>query len=141
MSVCVCPCLSASVHVWPCLSASVFLSPSFPLSLSLSREHLYKQIRVADFGLSVDLAGGRPNSRVGTLDYMAPEVIMCGRSSDSIARAVLEQAEKLESGNDDPTLSPVSVVPDEITNLEAASKVASIHAKVQSEGYSVQVRG
>ncbi len=34
------------------------------------------EIKVADFGLAINIAKERPQSRVGTLDYMAPEVRM-----------------------------------------------------------------
>lgn len=35
-----------------------------------------KSIKVADFGLSIDATSERPVTRAGTLDYMAPEVII-----------------------------------------------------------------
>ncbi|GMH33195.1 hypothetical protein BSKO_01029 [Bryopsis sp. KO-2023] len=35
------------------------------------------KIRVADFGLSIDIKKERPVTRAGTLDYMAPEVLVC----------------------------------------------------------------
>ena len=35
------------------------------------------ELRVADFGLSIDVTQERPVTRVGTLDYMAPEVVVC----------------------------------------------------------------
>ncbi|KAF8065557.1 hypothetical protein HT031_003158 [Scenedesmus sp. PABB004] len=34
-------------------------------------------LKVADFGLSIDITQERPVTRVGTLDYMAPEVVVC----------------------------------------------------------------
>ncbi|WIA36653.1 hypothetical protein OEZ86_007937 [Tetradesmus obliquus] len=34
-------------------------------------------LKVADFGLSIDITQERPVTRVGTLDYMAPEVVIC----------------------------------------------------------------
>ena len=34
----------------------------------------HKQIKLADFGLSIDATQERPVTRAGTLDYMAPEV-------------------------------------------------------------------
>lgn len=36
------------------------------------------ELKVADFGLSIDVTRERPVTRVGTLDYMAPEVRGCG---------------------------------------------------------------
>ena len=33
----------------------------------------HKQIKLADFGLSIDATRERPVTRAGTLDYMAPE--------------------------------------------------------------------
>ncbi len=35
-----------------------------------------KSIKLADFGLSIDATSERPVTRAGTLDYMAPEVII-----------------------------------------------------------------
>ncbi|GBF96529.1 aurora protein [Raphidocelis subcapitata] len=35
------------------------------------------ELKVADFGLSIDITQERPVTRVGTLDYMAPEVVVC----------------------------------------------------------------
>ncbi|KAI8468632.1 MAG: kinase-like domain-containing protein [Monoraphidium minutum] len=35
------------------------------------------ELKVADFGLSIDITCERPVTRVGTLDYMAPEVVVC----------------------------------------------------------------
>ena len=34
-------------------------------------------IKVADFGLAIDCSSERPVTRAGTLDYMAPEVLIC----------------------------------------------------------------
>ena len=34
-------------------------------------------LRLADFGLVIDMSEERPVSRLGTLDYMAPEVLLC----------------------------------------------------------------
>lgn len=36
-----------------------------------------KTLKVADFGLAISLVEERPNTRAGTLDYMAPEVLRC----------------------------------------------------------------
>eukprot|EP00798_Chlamydomonas_sp_ICE-L_P029957 gene29957-18022_t len=34
-------------------------------------------LKLADFGLAIDLTEERANTRAGTLDYMAPEVLRC----------------------------------------------------------------
>jgi len=34
-------------------------------------------VKLADFGLVIDVTEERPVSRLGTLDYMAPEVLLC----------------------------------------------------------------
>ena len=36
-----------------------------------------KMIKLADFGLGIDCSAERPVTRCGTLDYMAPEVLIC----------------------------------------------------------------
>lgn len=42
-----------------------------PENLLLSEEY---EVKLADFGLAIDTDAQAPLSRVGTLDYMAPEV-------------------------------------------------------------------
>lgn len=42
-----------------------------PENLLLSEEY---EVKLADFGLAIDIDAQAPLSRVGTLDYMAPEV-------------------------------------------------------------------
>jgi len=37
----------------------------------------HKVIKIADFGLSINVTQERPVTRAGTLDYMAPEVLIC----------------------------------------------------------------
>jgi len=37
------------------------------------------QLKLADFGLAIDTRADRPITRLGTLDFMAPEVMMSGR--------------------------------------------------------------
>jgi len=38
-------------------------------------------LKLGDFGLAIDLNAERPNTRAGTLDYMAPEVLRCPTKS------------------------------------------------------------
>jgi len=45
-----------------------------PENILISRDGL---LRLADFGLAIDMTDERPVSRLGTLDYMAPEVLLC----------------------------------------------------------------
>ncbi|CAG9461735.1 unnamed protein product [Pedinophyceae sp. YPF-701] len=40
------------------------------------------RIRLADFGFAIDVHERRPVTRLGTLEFMAPEVIACGRRPD-----------------------------------------------------------
>lgn len=47
-----------------------------PENLFLDGDHT---LLLADYGLSIDNALERPVSRVGTLDYMAPEVVSAPR--------------------------------------------------------------
>ncbi|CAG9462426.1 unnamed protein product [Pedinophyceae sp. YPF-701] len=39
------------------------------------------QLKLADFGLAIDVTHDRPITRLGTLDFMAPEVLMSGRKT------------------------------------------------------------
>ncbi len=50
-------------------------------------------VKLADFGLSINHRVERPVTRAGTLDYMAPEVLVCpekARPEDNKEKAVLE---------------------------------------------------
>lgn len=40
-----------------------------------------RQLRLADFGLSINWQEERPVTRAGTLDYMSPEVLACPEKS------------------------------------------------------------
>ena len=44
-----------------------------PENLLLSEEY---EVKLADFGLAINIDAQAPISRVGTLDYMAPEVCL-----------------------------------------------------------------
>ena len=45
-----------------------------PENLLLDEEY---EVKLADFGLAINTDAQAPISRVGTLDYMAPEVFIC----------------------------------------------------------------
>ncbi|CAG9467498.1 unnamed protein product [Pedinophyceae sp. YPF-701] len=48
-----------------------------PENIMLSKQGGTEKIKLADFGLSIRFTEERPVSRVGTLDYMPPEVLAC----------------------------------------------------------------
>lgn len=43
------------------------------------------QLKLGDFGLAIDSTSSRPISRVGTLEYMAPEVCTCGKCNRALS--------------------------------------------------------
>ena len=45
-----------------------------PENILLTKEG---SLQLADFGLVIDMSEEHPVSRLGTLDYMAPEVLLC----------------------------------------------------------------
>lgn len=60
--------LSTSV---PCTLQGIMHRDIKPENLLLSEEY---EVKLADFGLAINIDAQAPISRVGTLDYMAPEV-------------------------------------------------------------------
>ena len=65
----------------PFLSALKYLHALSVIHRDIKPENLLLaangDLKVADFGLSIDVTQERPVTRVGTLDYMAPEVVVC----------------------------------------------------------------
>ncbi|KAL6750645.1 kinase-like domain-containing protein [Haematococcus lacustris] len=65
----------------PFLSALLYLHTQGIIHRDIKPENCLltdtKQLKLADFGLAVDLNEERANTRAGTLDYMAPEVLRC----------------------------------------------------------------
>jgi serine/threonine protein kinase len=71
---CMCVCVGLALHQHPVVVASTPIQPAVAT--------LLKQARCAhhpstDFGLAVNHLLERPVTRLGTLDYMAPEVLVC----------------------------------------------------------------
>ncbi|CAL8463348.1 g2882 [Coccomyxa elongata] len=71
----------------PCLSALAYLHRKGFLWRDCKPENILlggpglSAVKLADFGLSIDSTEERPVTRAGTLDYMAPEVVMCPEKS------------------------------------------------------------
>ncbi|KAL6757666.1 hypothetical protein V8C86DRAFT_2616161 [Haematococcus lacustris] len=67
--------------IHPFLSALAYLHSNNVLHRDIKPENLLLsatgQLKVADFGLCISLAEERAVTRVGTLDYMSPEVVVC----------------------------------------------------------------
>jgi serine/threonine protein kinase len=65
----------------PCLSALAYLHSHNIIHRDIKPENLLLAegdvIKLADFGLSVNTEEENPVTRAGTLDYMAPEVLVC----------------------------------------------------------------
>ncbi|KAG2429677.1 hypothetical protein HYH02_014015 [Chlamydomonas schloesseri] len=65
----------------PFLSALSYLHSMGIIHRDIKPENILlganKVIKVADFGLSINIHHERPVTRAGTLDYMAPEVLVC----------------------------------------------------------------
>ncbi|DBA84709.1 TPA: hypothetical protein ACH3X1_005961 [Trebouxia sp. C0004] len=69
----------------PCISALIYLHSKGIIHRDIKPENILlmadKSIKLADFGLSIDATSERPVTRAGTLDYMAPEVLLCPEKS------------------------------------------------------------
>ncbi|KAL3135413.1 hypothetical protein ABBQ32_007595 [Trebouxia sp. C0010 RCD-2024] len=65
----------------PCISALMYLHSQGIIHRDIKPENILLKadgsIKLADFGLSIDATCERPVTRAGTLDYMAPEVLLC----------------------------------------------------------------
>ncbi|KAG2490371.1 hypothetical protein HYH03_011173 [Edaphochlamys debaryana] len=65
----------------PFLSALAYLHSQGIIHRDIKPENILlganKTVKVADFGLSINIHHERPVTRAGTLDYMAPEVLVC----------------------------------------------------------------
>eukprot|EP00193_Tetraselmis_chui_P003535 CAMPEP_0177770836 /NCGR_PEP_ID=MMETSP0491_2-20121128/11184_1 /TAXON_ID=63592 /ORGANISM="Tetraselmis chuii, Strain PLY429" /LENGTH=421 /DNA_ID=CAMNT_0019288171 /DNA_START=212 /DNA_END=1477 /DNA_ORIENTATION=- len=72
---------AVSLVLQPFLAALHYLHTRDIIHRDIKPENLLfahgKQIKVADFGLAIDHSVERPVTRAGTLDYMAPEVVIC----------------------------------------------------------------
>ncbi|KAG2498844.1 hypothetical protein HYH03_003036 [Edaphochlamys debaryana] len=67
--------------IYPFLSALEYLHSNYIIHRDIKPENLLFTatgvLKVGDFGLSINFSQERPVTRVGTLDYMAPEVVVC----------------------------------------------------------------
>eukprot|EP00873_Tetraselmis_striata_P029525 jgi/Tetstr1/449789/TSEL_036853.t1 len=72
---------AVSLVLQPFLAALHYLHTRDIIHRDIKPENLLfaqgKQMKVADFGLAINQAEERPVTRAGTLDYMAPEVVVC----------------------------------------------------------------
>mmetsp|Transcript_31682 Transcript_31682/g.90025 ORF Transcript_31682/g.90025 Transcript_31682/m.90025 type:complete len:481 (+) Transcript_31682:108-1550(+) len=72
---------AVSLVLQPFLAALHYLHTKKIIHRDIKPENLLfaagKQMRVADFGLAINQSQERPVTRAGTLDYMAPEVVVC----------------------------------------------------------------
>ncbi|KAK9839488.1 hypothetical protein WJX81_005063 [Elliptochloris bilobata] len=70
----------------PCLSALIYLHSKGIIHRDIKPENILltadRIVKVADFGLSINMRAERPVTRAGTLDYMAPEVLCCPEKSN-----------------------------------------------------------
>ncbi|KAK9834350.1 hypothetical protein WJX84_004182, partial [Apatococcus fuscideae] len=71
--------------IQPCLSALSYMHSMGIIHRDIKPENILLtmggQVKFADFGLSINARAERPVTRAGTLDYMAPEVLVCPEKS------------------------------------------------------------
>ena len=70
-----------------------------------------RQLKLADFGLAIDLRQERAVTRAGTLDYMAPEVRGCGGAVGAAARRAVDDDGTKGGGVRRPTLPCLAARP------------------------------
>ena len=68
-------------------------------------------LKLADFGLAIDLRQERAVTRAGTLDYMAPEVRGCGGAVGAAARRAVDDDGTKGGGVRRPTLPCLAARP------------------------------
>ena len=76
-----------------------------------------KAIKLADFGLAISSAEERPVTRAGTLDYMAPEVIMLKEGRVSINQSKQSNWLALLPWQQNPTTQQLSAVEKKASQL------------------------
>lgn len=68
----------------PFLAALAYLHENAILHRDIKPENIllteHGEVKLADFGLAINMATEAPSSRVGTLDYMPPEIVAISRS-------------------------------------------------------------
>ncbi|KAK9861181.1 hypothetical protein WJX84_005607 [Apatococcus fuscideae] len=71
--------------IQPCLSALAYMHSMGIIHRDIKPENILLtmngKVKFADFGLSINARAERPVTRAGTLDYMAPEVLVCPEKS------------------------------------------------------------
>ena len=72
---------TADEIVAPCLAALDYMHDLGIVHRDIKPENVFidadGRVKMGDFGLAIDAAEERPVTRLGTLDYMAPEVLVC----------------------------------------------------------------
>lgn len=88
----------------PFLSALNYLHAQGIIHRDIKPENILlgagKVVKVADFGLSINIHHERPVTRAGTLDYMAPEVLVCPdkrRPEENKDKALLAYTAQVDS--------------------------------------------
>ncbi|KAK9823576.1 hypothetical protein WJX72_003959 [[Myrmecia] bisecta] len=91
---------AASEVLQPCLSALAYLHDQGIMHRDIKPENILicqgMHVKMADFGLAINTTQEVPRSRVGTLDYMSPEIVRIARQADGITSDDLPKTKGLK---------------------------------------------